>query len=189
MPGSARAAVPHSEKPVFVAESGRRARVLRIAARSAAAVTGAWLIALALGAFGLGRLPAVPLPPIGALHEHAGGNPDAVSSKARSDEHEVGLSPASVSGASAQSAVPARPHGKRGQGPPSRTPGSFAVPQSGQAAAGTSPAASTVAPTSTTSTGSGHAPSQTRSGNVVPAGTTGAGSANRPFLDPPVRGR
>src|SRR5438094_6947620 len=69
------------ERPVFVADGGRRAAILRCISIAAAGLTAAWLVALLTGAFGFGRLPAVPFPPIGALHEHAGGAPSRGSSK------------------------------------------------------------------------------------------------------------
>lgn len=55
------------ERPVFVSETGRRARVLGLAGRGLAVVTVVWLLALAIGALGFGRLPGIPFPPVGDL--------------------------------------------------------------------------------------------------------------------------
>jgi hypothetical protein len=60
---------PASETQVFVAEDGRRAQLLRALGAVAAVLMAIWLVALIAGAFGLGRLPAVPLPHVGALRE------------------------------------------------------------------------------------------------------------------------
>jgi hypothetical protein len=51
-----------SERPVFVAADDRRARRLRYAAAVGAALSGIWLIALAIGVLGVGRLPDLSLP-------------------------------------------------------------------------------------------------------------------------------
>jgi hypothetical protein len=48
---------PVSERPVFLAENGRRARILGIAAKVAFVVTVLWLAALAAGMLGFGQLP------------------------------------------------------------------------------------------------------------------------------------
>jgi len=48
---------PAPERPVFLAESGRRARILGIAAKVAFVVTVLWLAALAAGTLGFGHLP------------------------------------------------------------------------------------------------------------------------------------
>jgi hypothetical protein len=55
------------ERPVFVASSHRRARLLRRAGLAAAILAALWLAALGIGMLGLGRLPGVPLPPLGKL--------------------------------------------------------------------------------------------------------------------------
>src|SRR4051794_24256544 len=48
------------ERPVFAATDGRRARRLRGVALVAAGLMALWLIALAAGILGFGRLPVVP---------------------------------------------------------------------------------------------------------------------------------
>jgi len=50
------------ERPVFVATDDRRARRLRYAAALGVAVSCAWLMALAIGTLGIGRLPDLSLP-------------------------------------------------------------------------------------------------------------------------------
>jgi hypothetical protein len=59
------------EKPVFAATSRARPHGLRLAGRIAAGLAALWLVALVLGAFGLGHLPGINLPRI------TGGEPDA----------------------------------------------------------------------------------------------------------------
>ena len=59
-PARARAREP--ERPVFVTEHGRRARVVRAAAALCAALAALWLAGVLAGGFGLGRLPALRLP-------------------------------------------------------------------------------------------------------------------------------
>ena len=49
------------ERPVFLAENGRRARMLGIAARIAVVVTVLWLAALAAGMLGFGHLPGTSI--------------------------------------------------------------------------------------------------------------------------------
>jgi hypothetical protein len=53
---------PRADLPVFASERRRRARALRFAGWTLAAVTALWLVALVLGAFGLRPLPALGLP-------------------------------------------------------------------------------------------------------------------------------
>jgi hypothetical protein len=55
------------EKPIFVSESGRRRRALRWVGVAFAVLTAGWLVALVAGAVGLGSLPAIPLPHVGAI--------------------------------------------------------------------------------------------------------------------------
>ena len=50
-----------SERPVFLAESGRRARILGIVAKVAFVVTALWLAALAAGMLGFGQLPGTSI--------------------------------------------------------------------------------------------------------------------------------
>ncbi len=52
---------PVSERPVFLAENGRRARILGIAAKVAVVVTVLWLAALAAGMLGFGHLPGTSI--------------------------------------------------------------------------------------------------------------------------------
>lgn len=59
------------ERPVFVAADGRRARRLRIAAGVVAVLALLWLVALAAGTFGFGRLPGIATP----LARIGGGDP------------------------------------------------------------------------------------------------------------------
>ena len=49
------------ERPVFLAENGRRARILGIAAKLAVLVTVLWLAALAAGMLGFGHLPGTSI--------------------------------------------------------------------------------------------------------------------------------
>jgi hypothetical protein len=49
------------ERPVFLAENGRRARILGIVAKVAVVVTVLWLAALAAGMLGFGHLPGTSL--------------------------------------------------------------------------------------------------------------------------------
>lgn len=58
---------PSSERPVFVATSDRRARILRRVGVAAAILAALWVAALGIGMLGFGRLPGVPLPPLGKL--------------------------------------------------------------------------------------------------------------------------
>jgi hypothetical protein len=51
----------NSERPVFLAENGRRARILGIAAKIAVLVTVLWLAALAAGMLGFGHLPGTSI--------------------------------------------------------------------------------------------------------------------------------
>lgn len=52
---------PNPERPVFLAENGRRARILGIVAKVAVVVTVLWLAALAAGMLGFGHLPGTSL--------------------------------------------------------------------------------------------------------------------------------
>ena len=63
------------ERPVFVTDDDRRARVLRRAAMAVAAVACLWVVGLAVGMFGFGNLPGLPLPGVG---QHSSGNAPAV---------------------------------------------------------------------------------------------------------------
>jgi hypothetical protein len=64
-----------TERQVFLAENGRRARILGIAARIAVGVTVLWLAALAAGMLGFGHLPGTSIEaPFNRLIS-GGGNP------------------------------------------------------------------------------------------------------------------
>ncbi len=52
---------PDSERPVFLADSGRRARILGIVAKVVFVVTALWLAALAAGMLGFGHLPGTSI--------------------------------------------------------------------------------------------------------------------------------
>jgi hypothetical protein len=70
-----------SERPVFVAADDRRARRLRYAAALGVALSCAWLIALAIGTLGIGRLPGVSLPLIARGADKAPAAADRVMSE------------------------------------------------------------------------------------------------------------
>jgi hypothetical protein len=70
-----------SERPVFVAADDRRARRLRCAAALGVALSGAWLIALAVGMLGVGRLPDLSLPLIARGADKAPAAADRVVSE------------------------------------------------------------------------------------------------------------
>ena len=75
-PGAAGAPSPPltkgpNERPVFVDQSGRRARMIMLAARVGAAVAAAWLLAMGAGALGLGPLPGLTWPPAGGSVQHS----------------------------------------------------------------------------------------------------------------------
>src|SRR5690242_10355389 len=57
------------DRSVFVAAGMARARALRWFGFLTGALLVLWLVALIAGAVGVGRLPAVPFPAIGALRE------------------------------------------------------------------------------------------------------------------------
>jgi hypothetical protein len=81
-----------AEKPVFAADNPLRARALRLVGRFAAGLVGLWLVALVMGAFGLGHVPGIQLPQIvggdgaqksaGAKLEHAKRSPAAPATAA-----------------------------------------------------------------------------------------------------------
>ncbi|HKF15377.1 MAG TPA: hypothetical protein VKB13_09135 [Gaiellaceae bacterium] len=75
-----------AERPVFVASDDRRARWLRYAAALAVALACAWLVALAFGMLGIGRLPGLSLPVIAHGAEKAPAAKTAVvTSKSAAD--------------------------------------------------------------------------------------------------------
>ena len=186
------------EQPVFVARDGRRAMILRLAVRSVAAVTAAWLIALVTGAFGLGRLPAVPLPPIGALDETAGPEPGHAGTRteraatiargaATARSQVVGPSTGFRQRHTAPRPLRARERSDaRRRSPASANPGSGLAPEGGRSTGSASPE-TTSSPATMTPTSKNHALSYTPSGNAVPAGTTDPGSYRPP--QPVARGR
>ncbi len=88
------------ERPVFVADDGRRARRLALGARAAAALVAIWAVALAAGGVGFARLPA--------LHPAVTGQPGAVPIASRPHPNargrrRVALRCAGVRGARARS--------------------------------------------------------------------------------------
>ena len=186
MPESASAqAAPSTipERPVFVAEHGRRALVMRFVARTAAALAGLWLVGLLAGAFGFGRLPAVPFPPIGALHGQTAAAPDRAPSKGGGASSGLGAS--ELPGANSEGALrtglsrdrPARrdPRDSLGRSRPTHQPTRSAPGQS--PASGSPLTTSPVTPT--TPRRSEHAPTSTPSGNPVPAGPTSPGATDQ----------
>jgi hypothetical protein len=60
---------PRPERPVFVAEDGRRARWLRRGAAATAVLACLWLAGLAVGMLGFRNLPNLSLPGLGAGHK------------------------------------------------------------------------------------------------------------------------
>jgi len=75
-----------AERPVFVASDDRRARRLRYAAALAVVLACAWLVALAFGMLGIGRLPGLSLPVIAHGAEKAPAAKTAVvTSKSAAD--------------------------------------------------------------------------------------------------------
>lgn len=61
---------PLPEKPVFAATSSTRPRALKLLGRVAAGLVGLWLVALVLGALGLGQVAGITLPTIGGGSSH-----------------------------------------------------------------------------------------------------------------------
>jgi hypothetical protein len=75
---------PDPERPVFLAENGRRARIFAIVAKVAVALTALWLAALAAGMLGFGHLPGAAInEPFSRL---TGGNDDATKQQTPSRE-------------------------------------------------------------------------------------------------------
>jgi hypothetical protein len=70
---------PH-DSPVFLASDGRRARRLRLVASGSAVLALLWLVALAAGMLGFGRLPGISTP-VGRI----GGPDKAQSQRSESD--------------------------------------------------------------------------------------------------------
>jgi hypothetical protein len=88
------------ERPVFVADDGRRARRLALGARAAAALVAIWAVALGAGGVGFARLPA--------LHPAVTGQPGAATVASRPHPNargrrRVALRCAAVRGARARS--------------------------------------------------------------------------------------
>jgi hypothetical protein len=65
-----------SERPVFLAADGRRARLLRVVAFAVTVLALLWLVALAAGMLGFGNLPGVSVPEFAKL---GGGTPPPTS--------------------------------------------------------------------------------------------------------------
>jgi hypothetical protein len=72
-----------TERPVFVATDGRRARRLRYAAVVTAVVAFAWVAALAIGMLGFGRLPGISLPVVARGPEKTAPQPVKPALRAR----------------------------------------------------------------------------------------------------------
>jgi hypothetical protein len=188
--GRSGAGDPLFEKPVFVSDDGRRRRALRLAASGAVAVGAVWLVALIAGAFGLGRLSGVPLPPIGALSEPSGGVAQEGISKAhraagrRASDAAKGIDHPSLAYAPAGPARGGKPTGEPGFVPP-REPVQVLPGSTPSSVRSPSATAAPTAPTTATPRRNGHAPSETPSGNTVPAATKDAGPAQQSPLEPP----
>src|SRR5215207_6147354 len=85
-----------AERPVFVATDDRRARRLRYLAAFAVVLAGAWLVALAIGMLGIGRMPGLSLPVV------ARGADNAPSVDARQSAHApTSVAPVAVTRAAA----------------------------------------------------------------------------------------
>lgn len=94
---------PDFERPIFLAENGRRARILGIAAKVAFVLTALWLVALAAGMVGFGNLPGTSLKePFSRL---SGGSGD--SSKQQAPSGDSGSVRASAEERSAEARVQA----------------------------------------------------------------------------------
>jgi hypothetical protein len=136
---------PDCERPVFLAENGRRARILGIAAKIAFAVTVLWLAALAAGMLGFGQLPGTSIEqPFNRL---IGGGGDQSKNQAPSTGSGSVTASARERAARAQAivvakrnavarAATARARAARGAGPAPALP---AQPPAGQAAVAQQP--------------------------------------------------
>src|SRR5215212_387957 len=87
------------ERPVFVATDDRRARRLRYAAALGLAMSCAWLVALAIGTLGVGRLPDLSLPLVARGADKAPAIKDDVAAPARA------LAPAAAGRATSRAAT------------------------------------------------------------------------------------
>jgi hypothetical protein len=181
------------EKPVFVADTGHRQRLLRFGALGLGAITGAWLIALLVGTLGFGRLPGLPLPSVGVLHDPKGGDAQETHRASEGGRPRSGGStpsarrdPARGSGADGgDPRAPAHRGGGRkgGDATSQNPPGGPATVSTPSPTPSPAPSSTTVAPAGSTTPS--RAPSQTPSGNPVQAGATGQGNAYGRALDPP----
>jgi hypothetical protein len=189
----AHAEPPIGEKPVFVGDAGRRRTVLRCIGLGAAAVTAAWLFALLTGAFGIGRLPAVPFPPIGALDEQAPAVRNRVSPKPAPDDSSTadrvaqpggsGASP----GASLREGPSGSPLAQRRRNTSDRrrssgrtSPGSLLTPKLAQPLSAPLPTtAPSAGPPPRTKVSNGRAQTGTSPSYSTPSGTTNPGWAHR----------
>jgi hypothetical protein len=152
-----------SGTPVFASPDGRRARALRRAGMIAAALATLWLVALVAGAIGIGRLPGLAFPRVGAAAV-----PHRPASAPASRHRATGPAAPVLPGGAAPSRVPATraPGAHHGAGPaipptdhagtdakPVRPHGSLAapaIPAPGAAASGTT---STPTPSSSAKSG------------------------------------
>jgi hypothetical protein len=182
---------PPPEKIVFVAEGGRRQRAFRVAVRAAAALTGAWLLALVVGSLGLGRLPGLPLPSIGALHEQS--DTAAGDSRAKDQGTEPPAQdaprPALPSAVEDPARVPARAAPAQDPRSKGRDPVSDRVPAGGSVKGPNRSTPSSTIPSPTAqikSPGRGRTTqSHGRAGSSAPVGATGPDNAHGPMLEPP----
>lgn len=136
---------PDSERPVFLADNGRRARILGIAAKVAVLVTVLWLAALAAGMLGFGHLPGTSIEePFNRLISRGG---DTTKNQTPATDSASVTASASERAARAQAivvakrnavarAAAARARAARGAGPAPALP---AQPPAGQAAVAQQP--------------------------------------------------
>lgn len=124
--------LPERERPVFVADHGRRQALMRAMIVLGAVLIAAWLIALVAGALGWGNLPGVPF---SAGSDH--GQPATSASQEGPAKERAAaqvVSPSSTGGRASsgpsRSSLPA-PHGSRSPA------GALATPAGSGASAGT----------------------------------------------------
>lgn len=157
---------------------------MRFFARGAAAVAGLWLIALLAGAFGLGRLPAVPFPPLGAIREQPPTSPDGKSTKGGEESPAIAASKAAARSEPARTGLSGdRPARRRSGGAPTTGRGRSRPPRDNARSAlptQTPGSATPVTPaTKNTPRSRERAPAYTPSGNEVAAGPTGPGTTDQ----------
>jgi hypothetical protein len=198
-------------RPVFVSAGSFRARALRCAGYATAALTLLWLAALIAGAIGVGRLPAVPFPAVGALSEdhassvpqHAaprssgaeatpfGGSPGRRSASARDGLDRLTRSVAPVLGGRRRDVGPQRAHGGSPLPAANAPVGAVQPPPAAPQPAGAAPSSPAPAAPGRGSAAAGdHAggrsasPPAARPVDPPPGGTSATPPATRP-VDPP----